>query len=263
MALLILTRPDPDNAPWLTALAAQGQAALAWPLIEIRPAAEVGALQSAWATVPSCRAVMWVSRAAVQHFFAQRPGGMVWPEAIRAWCTGPGTRQALLSQGLSVDQIDLPAAEGAWDTEHLWPVVRAQVAPGARVLLVRGTDAGVTAPSGGADSGVGRDWLAQQIVQAGGSLAWAVAYQRACPVWDEARLQAAATAAADGSVWVFSSAQAVRHLERLMPGQDWSRARAVATHSRIAEQVRTLGFARVVVAPPSAMGVLASLECLS
>jgi uroporphyrinogen-III synthase len=260
MALLILTRPDPDNAPWLEALVERGQSAVAWPLIDIRPAPDSRALQAAWNRLTDCRAVMFVSRAAVQHFFAHRIPGLAWPAQTRAWCTGPGTRQALLAQGLTGSQIDLPHPDGAWDTEHLWPLVRPQIEAGAHVLLVRGTDAGVSKPNHGDDSGVGRDWLAGQLQQAGAQLSWAVAYERARPRWDAARLQAAATAAADGSIWVFSSSQALRHLAQLLPDQVWTQARALATHARIAEQARGLGFVRVSVCPPSAQGVLASLE---
>ncbi len=262
MALLILTRPDPDNAPWLEALSAQGQAALAWPLIEIRPVTDVQPLLIAWNSLTKRQAVMFVSRAAVHHFFAHCPPGLTWPPETRAWCTGPGTRQALLAQGLTAAQIDLPQEAGAWDTEHLWPVVQAQIFPGMDVLLVRGTDAGVTKSAGGADAGVGRDWLAAQLLQAGARVTWAVAYERACPHWDSMRLQSAVAAAGDGSVWVFSSSQALRHLARLMPDQIWTQARALATHERIAAQARGMGFERVSVCPPSAQGVLASLESL-
>lgn len=260
MALLILTRPDPDNAPWLEALAERGQKAVAWPLIEIRPAPDAQALQAAWVHVSDCRAAMFVSRAAVQHFFAHRPPGMAWPPQTRIWCTGPGTRQTLLTQGLNADQIDLPQPDGAWDTEHLWPVVRPQITPGAHVLLVRGTDAGAIKPVQGGDSGVGRDWLAGQLQRAGAQLKWAVAYERACPRWDAARSRAAAAAAGDGSIWVFSSSQALKHLAQLLPGQIWTQARALTTHVRIADQARGMGFVRVAVCPPSAQGVLASLE---
>ncbi len=260
MALLILTRPDPDNAPWLEALAESGQSAVAWPLIDIRPAPDPRALQAAWARLTGCQAVMFVSRAAVQYFFAHRPAGHAWPSRTRAWCTGPGTRQALLAQGLTADQIDLPHPDGAWDTEHLWPLVRPQIEAGAHVLLVRGTDAGVTQPGRGGDSGVGRDWLAGQLQQAGAQLSWAVAYERARPRWDAGRLQAAATAASDGSIWVFSSSQALKHLAQLLPDQSWTQARALVTHARIAEQARGLGFVRLSVCSPSAQGVLASLE---
>ena len=165
---LILTRPDPDNGPWLQALTRAGVAALAWPLIEIEASAHsASALARAWNGLTQCRAVMFVSRAAVVHFFAHRPAEGAWPDATRAWCTGPGTRQALMAQGLAPQQIDAPAQDASWDTEHLWPVVCQQIQPGHVVLFVRGDDAplaGTVAPSPTQTStGVGRDWLAQQV----------------------------------------------------------------------------------------------------
>lgn len=263
MASIILTRPDPDNGPWMQALTGLEQPVWAWPLIDIRPMTATESLASAWLAMAAHQVAMFVSRSAVQHFFALRPAASAWPVGTRAWCTGPGTRQALLAQGVPAQQIDLPSAQGAWDTEHLWLQVSDQVRPGVQVLLVRGTDADMPIRADEIDSGVGRDWLAEQIQNAGGQLTWAVAYQRACPVWDAQRLEAAAKTASDGSIWVFSSTQAVRHLKKLLPAQNWARARALATHERIAAQAKDMGFGHVVVCKPSAHDVLASLKSLS
>jgi uroporphyrinogen-III synthase len=266
---VILTRPDPDNVPWVKALAEQGVAVRAWPLIDILPMPDASArLRPAWASLHECRAVMFVSRPAVQHFFARRPAGLAWPPNTRAWCTGPGTRRALLDQGLLPDAIDTPPPDTAWDTEHLWPVVQNQLASGDQVLFVRGTDALISAvpnpianaPDQVAQTGIGRDWLARQVAAQGAQLRWAVSYQRACPSWSPQHIGQAQSAAADGSVWVFSSAQALRHLQALLPGQSWAQANALATHDRIADFARDLGFVQVRVCQPSAQAVLASLE---
>ena len=265
---LILTRPDPDNGPWLQALTRAGVAALAWPLIEIEaPAHSALALARAWDGLPQCRAVMFVSRAAVVHFFAHRPAQGAWPDATRAWCTGPGTRQALMAQGLVPQQIDAPAQDASWDTEHLWPVVCQQIHPGHLVLFVRGDDAplaGDAQPSPTqAGTGVGRDWLAQQVAAAQGQIRWAVAYQRACPHWSQDQRQQALQALEDGSVWVFTSAQGLKHLATLLPGADCTRAKAVATHARIAQKARELGFGQVLTCRPAVPDVLASLESMA
>lgn len=268
---LILTRPDPENAPWLKALVECGAHAVAWPLIDIQPVHRVpDPLAPVWRSLADFRAVMFVSRSAVQHFFDRRPSSTHWPPPTRAWCTGPGTRRALMAQGLPASGIDAPAEGGTWDTEHLWPVVAAQVAPGHHFLLVRGTDEGALAvpspdgatPSLAPDAGVGRDWLAQQIERLGGQVHWAVSYVRAQPHWDERQRDLARQAASDGSVWVFSSSQALTHLQRLLTDQDWHRARAVATHERIAQRARELGFGAVLTSPPDPQQVWASLKSL-
>ncbi|MFO1272722.1 MAG: hypothetical protein U1F50_13800 [Rubrivivax sp.] len=52
-------------------------------------------------------------------------------------------------------------------------------------------------------------------------------------------------------LWVFSSSEAVRNLQALAPGADWSPALAVASHPRIAEAARAAGFGRVDEVRPS------------
>jgi uroporphyrinogen-III synthase len=87
-----------------------------------------------------------------------------------------------------------------------------------------------------------------------------VAYTRAAPAWGEAQCAAARQAAGDGSLWLFSSSEAANNLRSLLPGQDWSRARALATHPRIAQSVRALGFGDVQATHPGWDAVLASIE---
>jgi len=87
-----------------------------------------------------------------------------------------------------------------------------------------------------------------------------VAYVRAAPAWSDAQLAAAREAASDGSLWLFSSSEAASQLPLLLPGQDWSPARALATHPRIAEAVRALGFGSVQASRSGWDDVLASIE---
>ena len=82
---------------------------------------------------------------------------------------------------------------------------------------------------------------------------------RAMYVIDAERALARA-AATDGSLWLFSSSEAAGHLPALLPGQDWRRARAIATHPRIADTVRSLGFSEVIASRPGFEDVVASIE---
>lgn len=256
---LILTRPASEGDAWQVFFNRHGWTTHAWPLIEIQPLSPLeNKLDEAWKSLGTCQAAMFVSKAAVRHFFAHQTAPSKWPDGVRAWCTGPGTRQALLKHGVPPQLIDQPAAGSTWDTEHLWPVVSAQVSPGCRVLLVRGTDESPVAMQAG--QGVGRDWLAKQLAGRGAEVVWAVAYRRACPQWDWGQTDLARRAASDGSVWVFSSTQALTHLGQLLTGQDWTRSSAVATHPRIAAHAQALGFVRVLTCPPAPEDVLASLK---
>ncbi len=56
-------------------------------------------------------------------------------------------------------------------------------------------------------------------------------------------------------IWMFSSSEAIDHLQALAPGADWRAGRAVASHPRIAERARALGFGSVALVSPTAVSV--------
>lgn len=263
---LIITRVQPQAQQWVQALGDQGHAAVALPLIETRGLRDVSALQRAWQNISSYHALMYVSAHAVKYFFNEKPDLALISEGFdaletRAWGTGPGTRHALLAHGVPEALVDTPPiALGQFDSETLWQLVQTQVQPGTQVLIVRGDTPGSDEP---APQGVGRDWLAQHLAAAGAVVDYVVAYQRGAPQWDREQLEVAASAVQDGSVWVFSSAEALANLSGLLPGQDWSGTPAVATHVRIAQAARQLGFVRVALASPTLPSVLASLESIT
>lgn len=105
--------------------------------------------------------------------------------------------------------------------------------------------------------------MAQQIIHAGASVEFVVAYSRRPPHWSATQLEIAKQAASDGSVWCFSSSQAVLHLQAQLPNVQWNKACCVATHARIAQTARDVGFVHVVQTRPVLSDVLASLESLA
>jgi uroporphyrinogen-III synthase len=129
------------------------------------------------------------------------------------------------------------------------------------VLIVRGNDMDVESPA--PSTGTGRDWLAQHLQTAGASAHFVVAYERRPPVWTAEQMAQARHAATDGSVWCFSSSQAIRHLRQAMPAQNWAQARCITTHARIAQTAQALGFGEVHACRPSVTDVLISLESLA
>jgi len=272
-----VTRVQPQAARWVQLLSSRVEA-VALPLLETRALADATALQAAGQRWSAYRAVMFVSSHAGDFFYTSNQAlalmyqGQAAPET-RAWATGPGTRAALIAQGLPAHLVDAPPADGGqFDSEALWQQVQGQITPGVRVLIVRGdvrddaTDSDkpetdTASPPG--TPGVGRDWLAQRLQQAGAVVDFVVAYQRSAPVWGDVQRALASQAATDGSVWLFSSAEAVAHLRHLLPKQRWEQARAVATHARIALAARDLGFAVVLESRPKLDDVLASIESLA
>jgi len=257
---VILTRPTQDSQAWTLGLQAAGHAVVNWPLIEIAPLPPLEPLQNALAHWSRYQAVMFVSRNAVAYTFATGKPATGWG-TTRCWATGPGTRQALLDAGVPDQLIDAPAADATqFDTEALWQVVKKSISLSQPVLILRGSQAD---QQDFAAQGVGRDWLMQQLAQAGVAVqTWAV-YQRVCPVWSEQQRAMASQALSDGSVWVFSSSQAILHLQQLLSGQDWSGAKAVATHERIGQAAALAGMGKVYVCKPTVQALQSSLESLA
>jgi uroporphyrinogen-III synthase len=248
---VIVTRPEQEGQGWVERLRARGVEALALPLMVIDAASDTAPLRDAWQRLGSFRAVMFVSGNAVRGFFAQRPGSRAFD--LRAWAPGPGTAEALVQAGVDAALIDGPAIDAAqFDSEALWRRVATQVRRGDTVLIVRGGDA--------QGRPAGREWLGEQLAQAGARSEAVVAYVRRAPDWSAAQRALATGAAADDSVWLFSSSEALGHLRMLLPAQDWRNARALATHPRIAQAARDAGFGHVGLCRPAFEEVLASLQ---
>jgi uroporphyrinogen-III synthase len=257
---LIVTRPQREADRWVSELAARGVPAFAMPLIEIGPAPDQAALQQAAAQPAAWDALMFVSANGVEAFFKQKvpvaPASWAQPAIkTRAWAPGPGTRDALLQAGVAATLIDAPADDAPqFDSEALWQQVAPRVVPGWRVLFVRGADA-----SGQA---AGRDWLAARLAEAGAQVDTVVAYVRRAPAFSDAQAVQARRWVEEGTPWLFSSSEAVAHLVRWLPDAGWPRARAIATHPRIAQAAREAGFGVVCLSRPAMGDIVAALESI-
>ena len=264
---VLLTRPSREAKSWLQALETAGKSPIALPLIEIAPVADLRPLVTAWRQISDYQAIMFVSANAVDFFFAGQPANPTPPfldgaGSIRAWATGPGTARALARAGASARLMALPGADALqFDSESLWAEVAGQVGARTRVLIVRGEDSG-SVVAAGAD-GTGRDWLAKRILEAGGSVGFLVVYRRQVPIFTATQQDQVRAASTDGSVWLFSSSQAIANLTGSFPAQSWARARAIATHPRIAQTARDHGFGVVYESRPAIADVIASIESLA
>ncbi|MFP8834448.1 uroporphyrinogen-III synthase [Hydrogenophaga sp. XSHU_21] len=261
MQRLIVTRPEPDATRWVTALRERGWPAEAWPLLRIDEPTEaadrdqLAHWRQAWT---SQDAIMFVSAAAAQRFFAEpvAPG----PGHARFWAPGPGTARALSQAiwplGIGEDRIDTPPREAdQFDSEHLWPVVQAQMGPGRRLLVVRGASSG---SEPGAMPGQGREWLIEQCRAAGAEVEACVAYQRTLNPPSDADLPRLNDWSTEGHLWLLSSSEALQSLQQRWP--HGARASALATHPRIAEAAQQLGFAEVITARAALSDVVRALE---
>ena len=266
MPRAIVTRPAGQATQWVAGLAVQGIAAQSFPLIDITDALSPEQRQALHLRAARADVCMWVSGNAVSYFFRlnqalaqQNTAGaainnVVKNTAVRHWATGPGTVAILVQHGVHAAQIDAPDANAAqWDSEALWQLVAGKIQPGNTVLILRGSDVGSPSAS--------RDWLANQVRAAGGAVEFAAVYERRAPQFSAAQLAWTQQAAKDGSVWVFSSSQAVTNLPLIENG--WSHAKCIATHERIAQVARAKGFAVVCTSRPAMEDVVRSIKSMS
>ncbi|MDP3225583.1 MAG: uroporphyrinogen-III synthase [Rubrivivax sp.] len=246
---LIVTRPLAQAQGWVRDLQAQGLDAQALPLIDIVPVGDAAPLHQAWRQLQGLSLVMFVSANAVEHFFAARPPDVQWPAGLPAGSTGPGTTAALQSHGVAL--IEAPPADAPqFDTEALWARLSSWPWAGRRVLAVRGED--------------GRDWLADTLRRQGAQVSFVAAYRRR-PSMLDAAAAALLTAAQDAPaqhLWLFSSSQAVGHLQGLASQADWSAAGALASHPRIAQAARAAGFGWVGLVAPDPQAVARRVQGL-
>ena len=281
---VIVTRPRLEADAWVKQLRALHYDAFALPLIHIGAPVDNDDVMNAWENLHQYGAVMFVSSNAVRYFYLlNKPlaGALITYNAIknianlsniadksnsnsrykpRMWATGPGTRQALLAQGVPNDCIDSPAIDAAqFDSETLWSIVKNQVKSGDKVLIVRGRSVDVKDAAGAAMNG--RPWLADQLTTSGVQIDFVVSYERSAPVFDAVELALMAQATMDKSVWLLSSSEALANL-RTVSDLNWSNARAITTHPRIAQAAKMAGFGVVYESRPLLADVVASIESL-
>ena len=272
---VLVTRPQAEAARWVQALVQEQIDAVSLPLIEIRAVADDRALRAAWQAIDQFDAVMFVSAAAVTHFFADssRQGGH-WPQGgvVRAWAPGPGTAAALVSMGVARSNIDAPDPHsGQFDSESLWRQVGPTVRSGQQVLVVRGAQGEDQARADGdavtatplAQGGQGRDWLARQLMAYGVQVRFVAAYWRCSPPAAVLRQAVVEALALGPTCWLFTSSQAIDNLVAALPDHDWTMAQALVTHPRIAVAARAAGFSVVQESRPALPDVVASIKSRS
>ena len=268
---VIVTRPEREAQAWAHALQALGVPCELLPLIEIAGLQDPSPLTSAWQAMPQYLAVMFVSANAVRHFMAARPTGSP-IQPCRAWSTGPGTRAALLAEGWPADLIDSPDETAPqFDSEALWDLVAPRVLDAGQAIDVAGAKTAVKTQAvvlivRGADAHghlAGRDWLALQMASAGIQELQTVAYVRRAPRLSEAQQSRARQAMSDGSRWLFSSSEAAQHLLQACPDLNLDRAKALATHPRIAQRLKQSGWSCVDLVPAGLKAQAQSIKSLA
>lgn len=222
------------------ALERHGLRTLQFPLLDIAPTPNLDDLRAALADPSRYALVVFVSPNAVQQAFSAMPEGFRWPQDVPVAVVGSASAQALAAHGVEPPtyRVILPdshADEARQDSEALY--ARLDLAPlsGREMLIVRGNG--------------GREWLADQLREAGVAVRTVEAYRRSVPVPDAATWAALREVLAGRHAWTLTSSEAVRNLDSLARASltaaevdTLHAAPCFAPHARIVEQAQSLGF---------------------
>ncbi|KAK79477.1 uroporphyrinogen-III synthase [Bordetella holmesii CDC-H643-BH] len=221
--MAILTRPAGRNEALAARLRNAGWDVRLWPalLLDTLPAPAAGHPRP-----EDFDLVIFVSGNAARIYLGQvYPAHGDWPAATMAATVGPSSARSLLSSGLfgaNTTVLYPDKAAPTHDSEALWRVIRARAVMPRKVLLLRGTR--------------GRDWLADQLRQAGAEVTVHAIYRRLPAQWDAAQLESVRLWAAQGRqvTWLMTSAEGIdaigAQLTRAGLQTWWPQCRYVITH---------------------------------
>lgn len=244
---VLITRPALPAARTAARLAALGAAPLVFPTLVIAPPAEPAAAEAARARLAEFDAAIFVSPSAVEMFLA--PFGatpLALPPALALFAPGPGTAEALAAVGAT--DVAIPEDE-RYDAEGLLalPALAADAVAGRRILIVRGER--------------GRDDLPETLRARGAQVEVIAAYRSEAPGTPPEGLLELIDRAGIDAVSVMSSEAAANLVALVAP----PRREALlglpvyASHPRIAEAARALGFRDVITTGAGDAGLIAAL----
>lgn len=228
-----------------------------FPLLDIAPTPNLDDLRAALSDPSRYALVVFVSPNAVQQAFAAMPEGFRWPQEVPVAVVGPASAQALATHGVAppahrVIKPDTHADDARQDSEALYARLDVPSLSGREVLIVRGNG--------------GREWLADQLREAGASVRTVEAYRRSVPVPDAAAWLALRAVLSARHAWTLTSSEAVRNLDELARANlspadldTLHGAPCFASHARIVEQAESLGFRDVTLTGAGDDRLLASV----
>lgn len=228
-----------------------------FPLLDIAPTPNLDDLRAALGDPSRYALVVFVSPNAVQQAFSAMPEGFRWPQEVPVAVVGPASAQALATHGVAppahrVIKPDTHADDARQDSEALYARLDVPSLSGREVLIVRGNG--------------GREWLADQLREAGASVRTAEAYRRSVPVPDAAAWLALRAVLSSRHTWTLTSSEAVRNLDELARANlspadldTLHGAPCFASHARIVEQAESLGFRDVTLTGAGDDRLLASV----
>ena len=244
---LLITRPVMPASRTATRVAALGATPLIFPTIIIEPTADSAPLKAALAKIGGYYAALFVSPSAAEMALAPMSATpFKLPASLHVFAPGPGTAEEL--SRLGVERVEMP--ESSFDSEGLLalPSLQASAVNGKRIVIFRGND--------------GRELLREELVKRGATVDAITAYHRREPsTLPDGLLELLH----NGKVNAISamSSDAITNLVPLIPAAEREKIlfpiAVYASHSRIVERARALGFRNVIETQAGDAGLITAL----
>lgn len=231
----VLTRPEGRNDRLAARLNEAGIETLPLPALSLRP------LQSTQSNMPlpcDYDLIVFVSGSAVRFYLDQLAcipeAEPIWPESTLLATVGQASALPLYqASGIIRRNILHPRLpDQQQDSEALWSLLQPLAHRFKRVLIVRGE--------------TGRDWLGQQLEQAGACVHRLGVYRREPAIWSSAQARLLKKRLEQGGpvVCLMTSSEGVAavnaNIEANGLGSLWERVRFVAIHARVARRLQSI-----------------------
>ncbi len=252
--VVIVTRPASAGQRLFEKIVDHGTPVLWWPAFEIGPAPDAERARETLARLAHYDLAVFVSAHAVRA--AQTLLTDAWPADTMIGAVGASTRAAIEPSLNAASHLVVSAQEDERQSgsEAFWRAWQASKRCAQHVLIVRAED--------------GRNWLGERFAEQGATVDALAVYSRRprSPSKDELQRLQQLAAAGERPAIVFSSTEGVAALDGQLDaeGQAWLRTGvAIACHPRIAEQLLSNGYQRVLNATFDDDSIIAQLELIA
>lgn len=244
---VLITRPVMPASRTATRVAALGATPLIFPTLIIEPPADSAPLIAALAHISKYYAALFVSPSAAEMALAPMSSTpFKLPASLHVFAPGPGTAEEL--SRLGVARVEMP--EFSFDSEGLLalPSLQSAAVKGKRIVIFRGND--------------GRELLREELVKRGATVAAITAYHRRAPATPATGLLELLRAGKVNAISVMSS-DAITNLVPLVPASEREKIlfaiSVYASHARIVDTGRALGFRNVIETQAGDAGLITAL----
>ena len=242
---VVVTRPRRAAEPLAARLAAAGARTWIFPALEIEDVPADPGLEALLRDIARFDLAVFVSANAVEKGLAAVRRVAQWPASLRVAAVGEATAEALRNSGMA----GVISPSQRHDSEALLALAQLQDVKGQNIIVFRGEG--------------GRERLRDGLEERGANVAYAQCYRRVRPRTDPAPLQSALARGEVHAVSALSGETLGNFVAMIGSGAaHLANAVLVVPHEAVGAHPDARRFARVVVAPPAAEGLIETLAQL-